>query len=172
MRLSFAILRSASLCLRGSRVKRRCGMGFEHRAGLPAHWQKVLCYHLFHVSMTFGLGLFVYRWYTASSLDYTVSWPHPQLTYQWLPTHACGGDILQQGQPPSLEHCVQPAWTWWQRHKTPSPPSSSLAASTIPSSCLSARVAAETGLSPPLWIMSKYSSCKRWCQTVTFWGCG
>eukprot|EP00731_Ephydatia_muelleri_P036156 Em0207g3a len=42
-----------------------------------------------------------------------------------------------------------------KRHKAPSPPSSSLAASTVPSSCLSARLAAETGLSPPLWIMSK-----------------
>ena len=37
MRLSFAILRSASLCLRGSRVKWRCGLGFEDGAGLPAH---------------------------------------------------------------------------------------------------------------------------------------
>ena len=37
MRLSFAILRSASLCLRGSRVKWRCGLGFDDGAALPAH---------------------------------------------------------------------------------------------------------------------------------------
>ena len=36
-RLSFAILRSASLCLRGSRVKWRCGLGFDDGASLPAH---------------------------------------------------------------------------------------------------------------------------------------
>ena len=36
-RLSFAILRSASLCLRGSRVKWRCGLGFDNGAVLSAH---------------------------------------------------------------------------------------------------------------------------------------
>ena len=36
-RLSFSILRSASLCLHGSRVKWRCGLGFDDEAALPAH---------------------------------------------------------------------------------------------------------------------------------------
>ena len=36
-RLSFAILRSASLCLRGSRVQWQCGLGFDDGAALPAH---------------------------------------------------------------------------------------------------------------------------------------
>ena len=36
-RLSFAVLRSASLCLRSSRVKWRCGLGFDDGAALPAH---------------------------------------------------------------------------------------------------------------------------------------
>ena len=36
-RLSFAILRSASLCLRGSRVKWRCGLGFDDGEAFPAH---------------------------------------------------------------------------------------------------------------------------------------
>ena len=36
-RLSFAVLRSASLCLRGSRVKWRCSLGFDDGAALPAH---------------------------------------------------------------------------------------------------------------------------------------
>ena len=43
-RLSFAILRSASLCLQGSRVKWRCGLGFEYGAALPAHWQHTLTF--------------------------------------------------------------------------------------------------------------------------------
>ena len=33
-RLSFAIIRAASLCLRGSRVKWRSGLGFEDGASL------------------------------------------------------------------------------------------------------------------------------------------
>ena len=37
MRLSFAILRSTSPCLRGSRVKWRCGLGFDDGAAIPAH---------------------------------------------------------------------------------------------------------------------------------------
>ena len=56
----------------------------------------------FSLDFSLGLGLFVYRWYTASSLGYPMSWPHPQLTHRWLPTHACGDDILRQGQLPSL----------------------------------------------------------------------
>ena len=36
-RLSFAILRSASLCLCGSRVKWQCGLGFDDVAALLTH---------------------------------------------------------------------------------------------------------------------------------------
>ena len=36
-RQSFAILRSASLCLRGSRVEWRCSLGFDDGVALPAH---------------------------------------------------------------------------------------------------------------------------------------
>ena len=36
-RLSFALLRSASLCLRGSIVKWQCGLGFDYGAALPVH---------------------------------------------------------------------------------------------------------------------------------------
>ena len=43
-RLLFAVLRSASLCLEGSRVKWRCGIGFDDGA---ATLTKVTFYHVF-----------------------------------------------------------------------------------------------------------------------------